>query len=250
MHCAAFICCLLAPTAFVYGDTLPSIAVDQNGVLKITAASTSVSDDLEVGRNLQVAGKLFVGSSVDVDSALNKCEVDSAALQDRFCLEAYKDYEKDAEAEVCMVQLQADDDVYLKSSTDYDNLCKKYGLRGYNTATSNNNCPDIGGTGPTITNNCNIGSMWGSFKAAEDLPYMKRAVWIAITRTNDANDLGIEWNEAGPCSEGSMAQDCGTSKLASRGLDHGKNPIYGNNYDIKNYNIGEGEFIACAVQKD
>lgn len=27
MHCAAFICCLLAPTAFVYGDTLPSIAV-------------------------------------------------------------------------------------------------------------------------------------------------------------------------------------------------------------------------------
>lgn len=58
-----------------------------------------------------------------------------------------------------MVQLQADDDVYLKSSTDYDNLCKKYGLRGYNTATSNNNCPDIGGTGPTITNNCNIGSM-------------------------------------------------------------------------------------------
>lgn len=34
------------------------------------------------------------------------------------------------------------------------------------------------------------------------------------------------------------------------GLDHGKNPIYGNNYDIKNYNIGEGEFIACAVQKD
>lgn len=49
------------------------------------------------------------------------------------------------------------------------------------------------------------------------MPYMKRAVWIAITRTNDANDLGIEWNEAGPCSEGSMAQDCGTSKLASRG---------------------------------
>lgn len=55
-------------------------------MLKITAASTSVSDDLEVGRNLQVAGKLFVGSSVDVDSALNKCEVDSAALQDRVCI--------------------------------------------------------------------------------------------------------------------------------------------------------------------
>jgi hypothetical protein len=148
-----------------------------------------------------------------------------------------------------MVEVQ--EEATLSTSKDYDAVCKTFGLRGYNPASSNTaNCPDIGGTGPTITNNCNIGSMWGSFVTTEALPHMARAVWIAITRTHAANDLGIEWNEAGPCDADTQATLCGRGAGTSRGLDHGLNPIYGENYDVKNYQIEPGQYIACAVQND
>ena len=55
---------------------------------------------------------------------------------------------------------------------------------------------------------------------------------------------------AGPCDAGNRATTCGNQRNTHAGIDHGINPIYGANYDVKNYKISKGEFLACAVQTD
>jgi hypothetical protein len=141
--------------------------------------------------------------------------------------------------------------VTLATNQIYDSECKKAGLRGYNTNSGNPSCINVGGTGPTITSQCNMGGMWQSapFVARDDIPHMPRAVWIAITQSGGTS-LGIEWNEAGPCKAGITAEQCGRDQGTYRGIRHSLNPIYGSNYNVKNFRIEAGQYLACAVPAD
>ena len=145
---------------------------------------------------------------------------------------------------VCMVKMK--EAVTLATNQIYDNECKKAGLRGYNS-NGGSSCGHIAGTGPTITSHCNMGGMWKApFVAQDAIPLMGRAVWIAIT----SSGLGIEWNEAGPCKAGVTAEFCGRDQGTYRGIRHSLNPIYGSNYNVKNFRIEAGQYLACAVPAD
>ena len=89
-----------------------------------------------------------------------------------------------------------------------------------------------------------MGGIWAHFAAMENIPHMKTAVWIAIT-TGGSPPFGIEWNEAGPCDRGTNAQNCGRHAGPNRGLQHSLNPRYSANYNVKNYVIEAGHFLAC-----
>ena len=89
-----------------------------------------------------------------------------------------------------------------------------------------------------------MGGIWSQFLATEAFPHMPRAVWIAIT-SSGSPPFGIEWNEAGPCDRDTNANMCGRNSDQKRGLQHSLNPIYGANYNVKNYRIEAGHFLAC-----
>ena len=138
----------------------------------------------------------------------------------------------------------------ISTIDDYHDVCAEYGFTAYGTSDDNPACENIGRF-PIHVESCNMGTFNNGnydYRFETAVPAIDRVYWLAVTSSGTPG-LGLEWNAIGPCALNTQAGACGEAgvNIGSRGMRHSKNPIYSNNYNLKNVNLNVGDYITCGV---